>query len=231
MSTWLGIDIGTTAVKVAAVRTGYRKAELVGLASVEVAQAGDVPAAISAAVRAAVGERGGVGDGIAIGLEGQRATVKTLGLPGSAAKQIGEVLPFELESALPFDVEEAVFDYRLLSGVREKKGEELAVLVGVAKTADVVARIEKRVAGAKAYMTFDIDALDPAFAPGTGTPVAGGLTSREALAILRELGRIDFVGGDVVEVAPPYDHADLTAIAGAAVAQTWLGLEAEKRRR
>lgn len=96
---------------------------------------------------------------------------------------------------------------------------------------DVIERIYARVGEAKAYLTFDIDALDPAFAPGTGTPVAGGLSSREALCILRELGRLDLVGGDVVEVAPPYDHADITAIAGAAVAQTWLGLEAEKRRR
>lgn len=94
----------------------------------------------------------------------------------------------------------------------------------------VIERIKARVGSAKAYLTFDIDGLDPAFAPGTGTPVAGGLTSREALAILRELGSLDFVGGDVVEVAPPYDHADITAIAGAAVAQTWLGLMAEKRR-
>src|SRR5207342_672742 len=64
------------------------------------------------------------------------------GLPASAAKQIADVLPFELESKLPFDIEEAVFDYRLLPGLRETKGEELAVLVGVAKTADVAARIE-----------------------------------------------------------------------------------------
>ena len=142
MSTWLGIDIGTTAVKVAAIRTGYRRAELVGLASVEVSQVGGVTEAIIAAAKTVMGERGGFGDGIAIGLEGQRATVKTIGLPGSAAKQVGEVLPFELESALPFDVEEAVFDYRVLAGVREKKGEELAVLVGVAKTADVVSRID-----------------------------------------------------------------------------------------
>lgn len=94
----------------------------------------------------------------------------------------------------------------------------------------VIERIKARVGAAKAYLTFDIDGLDPAFAPGTGTPVAGGLTSREALAILRDLGSLDFVGGDVVEVAPAYDHADITAIAGAAVAQTWLGLMAEKRR-
>ncbi|MBX3193280.1 MAG: pilus assembly protein PilM, partial [Labilithrix sp.] len=142
MSTWLGIDIGTTAVKVAAVRSAYRKVQLVGLASVEVAQAGGVLEALSAAARAVMGERGGLGDGIAISLEGQRATVKLVGLPQSAMKSIGEVLPFELESALPFDIEEAVFDYRVLPGLREKKGEELAVLVGVAKTADVIARID-----------------------------------------------------------------------------------------
>ncbi|MBS2018990.1 MAG: pilus assembly protein PilM [Deltaproteobacteria bacterium] len=192
MSTWLGIDIGTTAVKVAAVRTGYRKAELVGLASVEVAQAGDVTAAISAAVKAAVGERGGVGDGIAIGLEGQRATVKTLGLPASAAKQIGEVLPFELESALPFDVEEAVFDYRLLSGTREKKGEELAVLVGVAKTVDVVARIdlvkgavahEPERVGVGAFPIANLLQYVPALGEGTVAVVDLGTVSSDVLVM------------------------------------------------
>src|SRR4051794_24817989 len=141
MSTLLGIDIGTTAVKVAAIRTAYRKVQLVGLASVEVAQAGGVAEALTQAARLATGARG-LGDSIAIALEGQRSTVRVIGLPGSAAKQISEVLPFELESQLPFDIEEAVFDYRVLPGLREKKGEELAVLVGVAKTADVVARID-----------------------------------------------------------------------------------------
>jgi agmatinase len=94
----------------------------------------------------------------------------------------------------------------------------------------VVKRIVKRVGKAKAYLTFDIDCLDPAFAPGTGTPVSGGLSSREALGILRSLGKVNFVGGDVVEVSPPYDHADITAIAGATVAMYYLGLLAEKRR-
>ena len=94
----------------------------------------------------------------------------------------------------------------------------------------VTERIKARVGEAKAYLTFDIDCLDPAFAPGTGTPVAGGLSSREALSILRGLGSIDFVGGDVVEVAPPYDHADITAIAAATVAMYYLGLLAERRR-
>jgi agmatinase len=96
--------------------------------------------------------------------------------------------------------------------------------------AGIAERIRARVGDARAYLTFDIDCLDPAFAPGTGTPVAGGFSSREALAILRALGPVDFVGGDVVEVSPPYDHADVTAIAGATVAMYYLGLLAEKRR-
>ncbi|MDB4943378.1 MAG: Type pilus biosis protein PilM [Labilithrix sp.] len=142
MSTFLGIDIGATAVKVAAVRTSYRRIQLVGLASVEVAQAGGVNEAIIEAARLATGGRG-LGDAIAVALEGQKATIKTVGLPQGAIRQIGEVLPFELEAKLPFDIEEAVFDYRLLPGVRDVKGEELGVLVGVAKTADVVARIDQ----------------------------------------------------------------------------------------
>lgn len=142
MSTWLGIDIGTTAVKVAAIRSSYRKVQLVGLASVEVVQAGGVAEAISMAARAVMDDKHGLGDAIAIAIEGSRATVKIISLPANAAKQLAEVLPFELEASLPFDLAEAVFDYRLLPGVREKKGEELSVLAGVAKTADVKARID-----------------------------------------------------------------------------------------
>jgi agmatinase len=93
----------------------------------------------------------------------------------------------------------------------------------------VVDRILARVGDAKTYLTFDIDCLDPAFAPGTGTPVSGGLTSREAFMILRRLGALDIVGGDVVEVAPAYDHADITSIAGATVLQHYLGLLAERK--
>lgn len=110
-------------------------------------------------------------------------------------------------------------------GIEILTGEEVEML-GVNSVVDLVL---DRVGDRKAYMTFDIDCLDPAFAPGTGTPVAGGLSSREALMILRRLGSLDFVGGDVVEVAPAYDHADITSIAGATVAQHYLGLLAEKR--
>lgn len=95
----------------------------------------------------------------------------------------------------------------------------------------IIERIVSRVGKGPAYMTFDIDCLDPAYAPGTGTPVAGGPSSREALSILRGLGKINFVGGDVVEVAPAYDHGDITSIAGSTVAQTYIGLLAEKKRR
>jgi agmatinase len=81
---------------------------------------------------------------------------------------------------------------------------------------------------APCYLTFDIDCLDPAFAPGTGTPVAGGPSSAKILSVLRKLGGLDIRGSDVVEVAPAHDHADITAIAGATVAMYMLGLRAER---
>ena len=91
--------------------------------------------------------------------------------------------------------------------------------------------ILKRTYGRKTYLTFDIDCLDPAFAPGTGTPVAGGPSSAKMLSVLRKLTTLDFVGADVVEVAPAYDHADITAIAGATIAMYYLGLLAERKER
>jgi len=95
---------------------------------------------------------------------------------------------------------------------------------------DIAERIRLRVGDMPAYLTFDIDCLDPAFAPGTGTPVAGGLSSAQALMALAGLAGVGFVGGDVVEVSPPYDHADITAIAAATVAQHYIGLLAKRRR-
>ena len=79
------------------------------------------------------------------------------------------------------------------------------------------------------YVTFDIDCLDPAYAPGTGTPVVGGLSSAQALAILRGLGSLNMVGMDVVEVAPAYDVSEITAIAAATLAHDYLCLLAEKK--
>ncbi len=81
----------------------------------------------------------------------------------------------------------------------------------------VVERIAERVADRPVYVSVDIDVLDPAHAPGTGTPEAGGLTSRELLSVLRSFATVDLVGGDIVEVAPAYDHAQITGIAAAHV--------------
>lgn len=89
--------------------------------------------------------------------------------------------------------------------------------------------IYERVGGMACYITFDIDCLDPAYAPGTGTPVAGGPSTAKILAVLRHLKNLQIVGADVVEVAPAYDHADVTAIAGATIAQHYLGLLAQKK--
>jgi agmatinase len=122
-------------------------------------------------------------------------------------------------------------------GIRSQAPDDLGIAIVTANDIDVLTpagvaqRILSRVGKGKAYLTFDIDCLDPAFAPGTGTPVAGGLSSREALAILRALRPIDFVGSDVVEVSPPYDHADITAVAASTVAMYALGLLAERHRR
>ena len=86
--------------------------------------------------------------------------------------------------------------------------------------------LAREVLRAPVYVTVDIDVLDPAFAPGTGTPEAGGLTSRELLAILRGLAGLDVVAADVVEVSPPYDPSGATAIAGSNAAYELLGLMA-----
>jgi agmatinase len=83
---------------------------------------------------------------------------------------------------------------------------------------NVVSKIKEIVGDNLTYLTFDIDCLDPAFAPGTGTPVAGGLSSAQALSIVRNLNGIKLIGADVVEVAPSYDHAEITSIAAAHIA-------------
>lgn len=92
----------------------------------------------------------------------------------------------------------------------------------------IAARVKGRVGPGPAYLTFDVDALDPAFAPGTGTPVAGGLTSSLALGAIWNCREIDWRGMDVVEVCPAYDHGDITAIAAASVVQRYLQIIAEK---
>lgn len=91
-----------------------------------------------------------------------------------------------------------------------------------------VAAIRSRVGDRPAYLTFDIDCLDPAFAPGTGTPVVGGLSTSRAMRILQGIADLNIVGFDVVEVSPAYDHADITALAGASLALQFLYMRASR---
>lgn len=95
--------------------------------------------------------------------------------------------------------------------------------------AALVEAIKTHVGSHAAYLSVDIDVLDPAFAPGTGTPVSGGLSSADLLMTLNALATLDWRGMDVVEVAPAYDHADITAIAASTVVQHFLQGVAEKR--
>jgi len=111
-------------------------------------------------------------------------------------------------------VDDAGFGFKIISSM------ELAE-TGVATS---IERIKERVGESPLYVSIDIDVLDPAFAPGTGTPEAGGLTSRELLQILRGLRDTNIVGADVVEVAPAYDHAELTAIAASHVTYEFVSL-------
>ncbi|AUM74674.1 agmatinase [Paracoccus jeotgali] len=122
-------------------------------------------------------------------------------------------------------------------GIRTENPDTLGVTIldaasihrdGIEATLD---RIRQVIGTRPVYLTFDIDALDPAFAPGTGTPVWGGLASWQAAALLRGLAGIDLLGGDVVEVSPPYDTTGATAIAAAHVATELICLYGWTRRK
>lgn len=96
---------------------------------------------------------------------------------------------------------------------------------------EIVGALRDRVGGRPLYVSIDIDVLDPAYAPGTGTPEPGGLTSRELLEILRGVRDLQLIGADVVEVAPAYDHAEITSLAAAHVAYELVSWYAHLRKR
>lgn len=98
-------------------------------------------------------------------------------------------------------------------------------LVSPLQLQEVLSGIRQRIADRPVYLTLDIDCLDPAFAPGTGTPEPGGLSSSQVLTFLEELGDLNWVGMDVCEVSPPYDHAELTSNAAATFAWTYLSAQ------
>ena len=118
-----------------------------------------------------------------------------------------------------------IYDWTLARGVTIVAAQD----VHEAGPADIAQCIRAVVGDAPVYLSFDIDALDPAFAPGTGTPEIGGLSSWQAQAIIRRLAGLNFVGMDVVEVAPAYDVAEITALAGATMAWEYLCLIARAR--
>jgi agmatinase len=96
--------------------------------------------------------------------------------------------------------------------------------------ADLLKIIQQRVGDSKVFLTFDIDFVDPAYAPGTGTPEVGGFTSFETLQFIRALKDLNFVGFDVVEVAPPYDHSEITAYMGANIIFEFMSILAYQKK-
>ena len=119
------------------------------------------------------------------------------------------------------------WDYSRNAGMRVVFIEELVDL-GIG---GVLSEIRRVVGDGPTYVSFDIDSLDPAFAPGTGTPEVGGLSTREAQVLLRGLAGLDLVGADVVEVAPAYDPSGVTALAGATMMFELLCVLAARRNR
>lgn len=95
---------------------------------------------------------------------------------------------------------------------------------------EVIKTILSHIGGSPCYLSFDIDFLDPAFAPGTGTPVCGGFATWQVFEILRNLYKLNFIGMDIVEVSPAYDHAELTSLAAASIIQEYLCLLLKKRK-
>jgi len=117
-------------------------------------------------------------------------------------------------------VERSVHDWTRAQGVLTITAQD----VHERGPAAVAEQIRQVVGNSAVYLSFDIDVLDPAFAPGTGTPEIGGLASWQAQAIMRGLRGLEFVGMDLVEVCPPYDVAEITALAGATFVWEYLCL-------
>ena len=128
----------------------------------------------------------------------------------------GRTIQIGIRSPLHRDI----FDWTVGKGVTIVSAEE----VHETSPQAVAERIRAVVGTEPAYLSFDVDALDPAFAPGTGTPEVGGLATWQARAILRRIAGLNFAGMDVVEVSPPYDVAEITALAAATMAWDYIAL-------
>ena len=178
MATWLGIDIGSASVKAALVRATYRKLALVRVASVDVA-----PGSVDDAVRAAVarvleGERQHA-DAVAVAIDGSRAAIHRLLLPAAAQKQLVEVLTYELEAQIPFDIEGAVFDWRTLD--RGPEDGQIPIVAAVARIEDVRARID----AIKTATTLEPERVGVgAFTLGALVPYIPPLSQSESVAVV-----------------------------------------------
>jgi agmatinase len=152
----------------------------------------------------------------------------THGTPFRRAVEEGLLKP---ERSIQVGMRGSLFDSGDWNDAREL-GFELISTDEVRRTSvlETIVRIRERVGNTKAYVSFDVDFVDPAFAPGTGTPEIGGFTSREAQEFVRGLVGLDLAGCDVVEVYPAYDPAQITAFLAANVAYELLSLIAARRR-
>jgi agmatinase len=152
----------------------------------------------------------------------------THGTPFRRAVEEGLLVP---ERSIQVGMRGSIYDQGDWDDAREL-GFDLVPTDAVRKLGmdETIARIRERVGDARVYVSFDVDFVDPAFAPGTGTPEIGGFTSREAQEFVRGLAGLDLVGCDVVEVYPAYDPAQITALLAANVAHEFLSLIALRRK-
>jgi general secretion pathway protein L len=138
----LGIDVGSTSVKAVAVRSFYKRIEIAGVAIVELSAGVTEAEAIKTACATALGPKIPTADAVATSIDGAKAAVRTLTLPKSVEKQLGEVLPFELDSNLAFDISQSVFDMRVLPAPAGAAKPTIDVMVAVARIEDVKTRID-----------------------------------------------------------------------------------------
>ena len=150
------------------------------------------------------------------------------------AMQEGLLLPdATIQLGIRSSGEREAREYVNTMGGRVFTARELRGLESPQQLAPILAEIRARMAKAgnpPVYLTLDIDCLDPAFAPGTGTPEPGGMTSAQVLSIIEELAELNWIGMDCVEVAPPYDHAELTSNAASTFVWTYLCGQIMKRK-
>ncbi|MCL2447951.1 MAG: pilus assembly protein PilM [Polyangiaceae bacterium] len=182
MATWLGIDVGSTSVKVAVVRSAYRKLAIERLVSVEIAAPADATAAVRDAVSTAMAGLPPAIDAMATALEGHKAAIHRLLVPATAQRQLTDVLAYELEAQVPFDMEGAVFDWRVLDRSAVPQAEQqVAVVAAVARVDDVKARIQL-VQGATNQEPERVS-VGP-FALGALAPYVPGLADHACVAIV-----------------------------------------------